>query len=224
MARHFIARQIFDISLNASSKSIGAQATIDQINQEKLLRLTEALFDKVDQKDRYIRFDKVELDLGIVTIDDFEEKFKQALNDSLISQLSIGQFPGQISVANEPNKIKIQSKSFQVLEALRYLLLSGLLPWWTDRREFDFDDMVSESIALVPEKIVQLLREIWSDEVNDRLYFQLSEKTFSGLFKVIINQTVSQPDIVHSFIDGLLVNIELSEQIQKKLQNNINKA
>lgn len=122
---HIIQRQVFDLILPKERGAYALQNFISQEYQQKVLpQLAEYLDEKIPA-DQVIKVDRLELDLGQISLEGFEERLLAALKSA---------FEGSIAEANTssaPADVRQQRSADNWAEALHYFLQTGTLPWWS---------------------------------------------------------------------------------------------
>lgn len=86
--RHLIKKQILLLRIDSGLDAFGLQQTASSFYWGEMLPVLERLFDELSSEDECIRLDRLEIDLGRVTVDELREKGMRAvLYDLLLRQL-----------------------------------------------------------------------------------------------------------------------------------------
>lgn len=210
MANHLIVRQTFDLSVSSSNKEQNVMEEISRMNKNLILPLTERILDSYGSDQVHLRVDKIEIDLGTVSPEEFVREFEHKLHEQLRRQfpnshfgpgkaphmptgapdtletLSSGKKPGQNKPANEfLNEPSPGDFASRYLETLVYFLETGLLPWWIHGDEKDviapFEKVLRES----PDEVITALQKAWNSHTERRFYTQFPENFIRLLFDEI---------------------------------------
>ncbi len=184
---HHIKKQVFEIKLKDKNKYSEIREKISSANYE-VLKALDALFNDYFTGDKVVMIDKLEIDLGNITVDEIEHNLSVKIKEKLIIQLDqkMGGLPGsgKIKLVTPEGKIvtavssemknligdSILSKEDFILKVVSYFLRTGLIPWYASGQ---IENMGNEIIALIktcPEKTTKILSEnITSVNVRERI-------------------------------------------------------
>lgn len=124
---HRIRRQILDLELPREAGAVALQRRVGRVFQEQVLPQLDALFDRIAPPDRYIRIEQLEIDMGVINEDYWEQQFIEQCVRQIVRQVTEATFdPG---TAEHPH-VESLSPEARALEALRYFLEAGALPWY----------------------------------------------------------------------------------------------
>jgi len=145
------------IELRADSPNLGREL-IERISSMRTRRIAPTLdrvFCELSEPGRVDFIDTLEVDLGSVAVDRFEEDFERKLEGALRAALR-----EQLSQA-EPS----QHPMSQALELVRLYARTGNVPWWADLGEDELIGTRLRSLAeQAPPALAALLRELSDDE------------------------------------------------------------
>lgn len=210
MANHLIVRQTFDLSVTSSDKKRNVMEEISRMNKELILPLTERVLDSFGGGEAHLRFDKIEIDLGTVSPEEFIREFEHKLHDQLQRQLPGSHFspgkaphmpnglpdaretsssetrPGQEKTAHEAlGETSLENFVFRYLETLVYFLQTGRLPWWIHGDEKDIIAPFEKALRERPDEVITTLQKAWNSHTERRFYAQFPEIFIRLLFDEI---------------------------------------
>jgi hypothetical protein len=189
--QHLVQKYIFDVEYDSESNAYYFQNQLSDFIKSKILNLTDEVFTELGSKAE-IGIQKLEINLGDLYIDSFEEeavrKFKNLLSDKL--QLLIS------GVINDPtvDKVEFYSPNQSNLKILQYFFDKGTLPWSTRKLDAVFSikalilKCIEEDRAEV-KKILEL--NIAKKEFRLRIVRQLDDEV---IWKII--SLWAEPEIV----------------------------
>lgn len=131
MGTHLIHRQILDLRYSDESRAkVAMNQWSDRFHKQWMPVLQEVL-DELDRDGKWIRLDRVEIDLGKIgeklSPEVLRQKLKDALKTQLLRQIPVSQSP--LSKAEKPKSLFPQDDR-KPLELVDYLLRNGRKPWW----------------------------------------------------------------------------------------------
>lgn len=122
---HIIQRQVFDLILPQERGAYVLQTQIAEQYQKSVLPRLADYLDELVPADCVIRVDRLELDLGSISLSEFEERLLAALKEALDAPIS------SASEVLEVDSNVLQRRSSDTwAEVLHYFLQTGTLPWW----------------------------------------------------------------------------------------------
>ena len=178
-----IQRLILDIEFNGINQSNNYLFDkLSSLSSNKIIPVLSNFFDEEQFSKLYFEFNSLQLDLGIIEYENFEEIFEQKLKEALIEK-----FKDYFNNNVQSNDIKLKNNNDNLLELIRYFLLNGRLPWWANKYgNISIEGILTELINKSPQLLKNLLYEIGYDEnVRKRLAFTFSEDIIKGFVKVL---------------------------------------
>jgi len=168
--QHIIQKQTIEIEFENLDDSFGVQDRVAQVFYENLQPRMEVLLDEMFGKDKYASIDKLEIDCGLLSMENWEDEFtKQAI-------LKLKE--GLVQV----NKKEIDVYGIEELtpaETFFFYLENGYLPW--NKRISTISEL--EQLIKVDDKILIRLKKLIVQKPNvaKRLASQFSEEFISKL-------------------------------------------
>lgn len=178
---HQIQKQIIEIDLPDGSDAFSWQEKITAICNETLNEKLGILFDNISKETLQL-IDKIEIELGIINIENFENDFIQNIENQLFIKLNaklIQERKDKKPIENIPLVDTRNIKSNYV--AFLYFLENGTLPWWTSNNfleEIDYriDTIFSKNQVEQLQQIVLFKKILENPKVIERLVLQFSEE------------------------------------------------
>ncbi len=171
---HRIRRQILDLELPREAGAVALQRQMGRVFQEQVLPQLDALFDRIAPPDRYIRIEQLEIDMGVINEDYWEQQFIEECVRQIARQVTEATFdPG---TAAHPHSVSLSPEA-RALEVLRYFLEAGALPWYARKMALKtVEELVLHSINTDPvafsRDFLPLLKQ--NATVRQRLFWQFS--------------------------------------------------
>lgn len=197
MGRHLIHRQILDLHYKDEGRAKAAWSQWSDRFQKEWMPVMEEVLDELDTNGKWIRLDKVEVDLGKIrenlSPEIFRQKLKEALKTQLLKQIPVNQIQPP---TEETSKFLLHRDERKPLELLDYLLRNGRKPWWASHskkegirsliqkllveksREFS-NWMRSESFT--PVMIFRLEQHLKKNEIQNLISIAFPEKLKESL-------------------------------------------
>lgn len=139
---HIIQRQVFETSFPSKSEALKSQNTLPEMFKQVLVPLMANIFDRLVPPDMMYIINKIDLDLGTISWDKFEENFREnltkKLEEAVITKLHEAKSTHQpqskslLSAMSKGEDDKFLSINLQEakMEAFVYFLKNGHKPWW----------------------------------------------------------------------------------------------
>jgi hypothetical protein len=182
--QHVIRTQVIDITMPERGLAHSVQETISALSRNELARETDAIFSRLCDPEVRVGIDRLELDLGALSLDrlkeDFLEKFGPALENALAAYLdrmrpasATGDAAGRVSGS--------------IMELLAHLLVHGSAPWWwAAGGNRSLESIVLDAIAESPIELARLVRRIGQAyPVRRRMVLQLTDACLEALVRVL---------------------------------------
>ena len=120
------------------------QDRVSKLLQNGLMDSMESILDNAFPPDKVIRIDKLQLDLGNITLQNFEPEFKTQFIAALTKSLAVKK--ESLSAAN--GKEGVLSKAQSLENALVFFLEKGYLPWYSSvGNKTDWEDEILNSLS-----------------------------------------------------------------------------
>lgn len=198
--KHIINRQVLELTFPERSRAQFIQNKTSEIVKYKLQPALDNLFSKLSTTSEIVRIDKLVIDLGTISENDFEkvlvERSIKEIGDK-IARLKIADLENRVvkpvngtSSDKNGNAVRI-SKSKDLLEQFIYFLQFGHFPWWqksdktsakTGVSQLDeiFEEVLKLDNSVLKSSLVSLLNLF---SVRKRLVYQFSHSQLGELLK-----------------------------------------
>lgn len=132
MAKHLIYKQKVTLHLSKKNEVHALQDKVSMLLQSGLMDGLEAVLDSAFPPDKVVRIDKLQLDLGVISVKNFESEFKTQFIKSLSMSLAVK--AGSLDGPKGGEAIFTKAQATENI--LIFFLENGHLPWYgqTNRR------------------------------------------------------------------------------------------
>lgn len=172
MGRHLIHRQILDLRYIDEGRAKAAMNQWSDRFQKEWMPVMEEVLDELDIDGKWIRLDRVEIDLGKIrenlSPEIFRQKLKEALKTQLLKQIPRNQIPRP---TEDRSEFLFPQDDRKPLELLDYLLRNGRKPWWASHS--NKEGIRSLIQKLIAEKSRELLAWLQSESFTPAMLFRL---------------------------------------------------
>lgn len=132
--RHLLGEAVFDVAFASEEEAFAQHLELGSHVRERLLAVFDEVFDEVAGDGLVYRFDAIEIDLGELPPDDYQEEMAWRLRERLRAHL-MARLPAPRA---EPTPgVRVVSQRRLALEQLEYFLSSGRLSWNSSHEEAD---------------------------------------------------------------------------------------
>jgi hypothetical protein len=208
---HIIQKQTIEIEFENIDDSFGVQNRVAQVFYEKLQPRMEVLFDEMFGKNQYVSIDKLEIDCGMLNLENWEQEFTAQATLKLKEELI------------QINRKMVDIKEIEVTnaaETLFFFLENGFLPW--NKRIVSLVEL--ERLLKVDEKLIIRLKKLILQKLNvaNRLASQFSEEFISKLITAYTqyrNQEAESLSAITEKVNAMESVLLRHDRIQKQLIN-----
>ena len=181
---HHIRKQTFEVEVVSEELALALQARLGDFNRQNFWPVLERVFDEFSVPGRRIKISRLELDLGDVPFDRFDEVATERFNSELRRALEEALRKQQ---ENPTSEIYSQTESASRFELLDYYLLHGTLPFWAPRQShFSFEQLIAELAAEDPAALVRVIKQhAFHRSAIERLVLQLTETMLRQLLHLL---------------------------------------
>ncbi|MDP9075939.1 MAG: contractile injection system tape measure protein [Bacteroidota bacterium] len=139
MARHLIYKQKVTLHLSKKDEAYALQDRVSRLLQNGLMDNLELILDAAFPHDKVVRIDKLQLDLGNISFQNFESEFKTQFISALTKSLAAK----KESLSGAKGEEAIFSKAQSVENALIFFLEKGYLPWYSQAgKKIDWEEEI----------------------------------------------------------------------------------
>ncbi len=217
MANHLIHSQVLDLRYTDERR---AKAAMDQWSdrfQAIWQPIISEVLDELDTEGKWIRIERVEVDLGKISENLAPELFRQKLKEALKTQL-LRQIPVSESKGENPDLLLPRDER-KPLELLIYLLRNGRKPWWASHSKREnirnlFRKLVAEKSG---EFALWLQSESFTQTMLLRLENHLEPKEIQEILSIGFAEKPNQGRIlIQSLGQALAPEISSKSELEKR--------
>lgn len=204
MGKHLIYRQVLDVTFPTKKEATEGQNRLSQIYQQKLPDLLGEVFDELIPDEQYLSLERIELDMGWLDPDNFEDdlknKLRSQLEDELLKNLQTAHLlqnrdrnqtssPGSTSKKAASGEPKVYSQDTRALELFIYFVETGQLPWWADREGIKSPDLLVSTLFQNQSKheLDALLKLFRTETYMRRIIHQFSDEVLGSFIALKLN-------------------------------------
>ncbi len=171
--RHIIKRQIIELTVQDQAAAPALQDQASRVYRQRIVPLIDRYCAELSQPDRLYRIESLELDLGVLDADDFEEQFVAKTNSALRQALA----------AQIGNQEQHSPKNQSALELFAFFVRTGSLPWWADNSQPRLlDENLQKLLGETPQELRGLLQTFARNaQLRQRIVCQYDDKQLSQL-------------------------------------------
>jgi hypothetical protein len=162
---HIIKKQVLDLTIDSEVGSFIFQSRASEVFKTKIVPLIEDHCSRISGDSGTIRIDRLEIDLGVISRNNFESDFKSKFDKLFPGQLAkaLRISPGENSLpgfgdeatSGKPDVITDEVRDFEILE---FFIREGRLPWWVRVNEsHNIPALLTRSITSQPVKAKNLI-------------------------------------------------------------------
>lgn len=206
--QHIIQKQTIEIEFENLDDSFGVQDRVAQVFYEKLQPRMEILLDEMFGNDQYFSIDKLEIDCGLLNVDNWEQEFTaqamQKMKEGLVQVNS-----------NTVKSEEIEEKT--AAETFFFFLENGFLPW--NKRINSISEL--EQLIKVDSKIIVRVKKMILQKANvaKRLANQFSVEFIAKLIIAFTDHRTQETEMlfaIHEKIKAFQSYSSGSDQLQKQ--------
>jgi hypothetical protein len=205
---HLIDKVILEIGLNKSRHAFDLQNNCSQLMHHEILAIIEQVCDQFSQPDEHIIIDKIEVNLGKLSAQNFtwemQQKFKSEF--SLKAQKVIEVLPAESASATvdviETIQTDIDATPGQDIDSnlyhwkiIKYYLHHGSLPWYVKPEQYQgFEKILLKIIEKSHAVKTELKTLLQQPEQLSRLLSQCRESTLNTLYSSLFENNINWVD------------------------------
>lgn len=188
---HKIVRQTLDIQVFEDKDVYNLQTKVRDVYYEQLLPILNAQFDQIAPEGTTIKIDRLEIDLGEISVHSLDYSLKQELENIVAEyvypikeEIKAGHKKGSTVVGSNQEKIEwtLEKGKMSVLEALKVFLKTGVLPWGASKTIQEENNGLAGISALIqfclekyPDQLTRFLKENYrARTIQQRVFHHFS--------------------------------------------------
>lgn len=124
---HRIRRQILELELPREAGAYALQQRVSRVFQEQVLPQLELIFDRIAPSDRYIRIERLEVNIGNLPESHWEHHFLEACVQQIIKSVETHSFELTDAGVSAASILKPEERAMDIFLCF---LENGILPWY----------------------------------------------------------------------------------------------
>jgi predicted metal-dependent hydrolase len=191
--KHTIGLLQYELVANSKKKATDIQNEISKFSKNELPNFLGPAFNKFDKKGISLVIDRLEIDMGNISHDDFKLKFREIIRNELSQKLK--------EIFSQPikdyNKSQVAVKEETDYHIIESFLISGNLPWYADGSKIDLRRMTKNLLRRKDRLFADLIRQhIWDKNFQSRLENIISETSYKDLFSMFTTENIWKTDSI----------------------------
>ena len=217
--RHRIRRQILEIQVPDASSAWPLQTLLSTLQVQQIEPLLDACLSQLCPSDTLLRIDRLEIDLGVLSLPQLAEQLPAKLAAALPQALQAQQrrdmsqsadpFDGQGDGHGHGHGHGEPPESASRMELLAYFAQTGALPWWADaRKPQPLRAALDGLLSAPPSSLPRQLRDLLADRTRRlRLIQHLPDDSLLHLCAALAAPTTPYPKnrestaVLHALLD-----------------------
>ncbi len=173
--KHIINKQILEIHLPSTVDPFTVQQELSALCRHQLRTVMDRIFcnTTLNAGDQPLQIDRLTLDLGKVSIEDFATVFEEELQEKLQEALTIHQQSDAVAQKNTAN----QPEEKTPIRVVAHYLKTGILPWWAkDTTKAYVLEQLEELLQKPNTTFITLLKQLrWNTQQLERFIHTSTE-------------------------------------------------
>ncbi|WP_299897942.1 contractile injection system tape measure protein [uncultured Aquimarina sp.] len=205
--KHIVNKQILEIHVPKHSDTSKIQHELSLLCRNQLTTVLDRVLSKANVSESSLQIDRLTLDLGNVSLQNFETAFTEKLQEELIA------YQRANVVLEKQNSDNTHEET--PLRAIIYYLKTGVLPWWSKQgNKNDFQEQLALLLEQPSSTFIRLLKELpWNLTYLQRFVYASTEDQLLASFKLLTN--LSSPQILR-IQNIILDNIQKKYTLERK--------
>lgn len=180
--QHIIAHCNWDTSFDSKEQGVQLQDMISHWSHYHLSRELTPLFNGICPEGQTLKINTLEVDLGIIEYQDFQEelplKLKSALHQKLQDIIRYPHMHGQ--------GLEVIHEDISFIESLKYFLLQGIKPWSYATASMGIHELFNDQITHNRTTLMNMIASIGIHQyVRKRIAWQLKEPVIKKIIESI---------------------------------------
>lgn len=199
MAQNSIRKQTLDILTRSETTALALHSRVGDFNRRRLLPAIERILEDFALPGRRVSIERLEIDLGSIPLDRFEEVALERLEHELRRVLARHLREG---TGGDRAGVTIEPEDLTPLRLLDQYLVQGTLPFWSPRNSvFSVQEFLLELIEREPAGLIETIKNRGHQPyVIERLVTQLDETVLLRLLGIVAPE---QSVLIRVYIEDL---------------------
>jgi hypothetical protein len=185
------------------------------LSNNRISSVLSNFFDDLRFSELHFEFQTLDLDLGVIPYEQFEDKFIEKLIEAITLKF-------KDVLENSKNDYVLKDTVQNYYEIIKYYLLNGRLPWWSTKfHNNNIKSIFDEFIIKHPQQFRTLLYEIGGNEnVRKRLAYSLPMELVKNIIKILQPSEFEYFFTYHDYI----IDINKKEKFINESESDLSKA
>jgi len=191
-SQHIVEEMVFDVSFSTEDAAFAEQAVLSGYVSDVLVREVDGVFNGYSDDSSILRIERLEVDLGVVALNDYQSELTERLKSRLREQLD--EYKARSTVKDSSGVVALQAVASD-LETLQFYIRYGYLPWYCQAgSEKVMQSRFMRIVELQCDELITLLESAGSlntaldrmvDMLSDDVMLKIGRKLLRGNFIVI---------------------------------------
>ena len=204
--KHIINQLSVELSVTSEEEAFGLRKELNEVLQNEITAVIDELCSNYSNAEDTLRIERLEIDLGKISKDNFKKNWIENFKQSFENQL----YKANISTTNSSVKINNEQSNFDILTTF---LKTGQLDWWVVSEDIDLNEIFEEIIQNQAHFLKEfLIKNAQNLQIAQRISFQFLGKNIS-LFLKNIQINIYEYDVVFQAISKKINDENLQELV-----------
>jgi hypothetical protein len=217
-SKHIIKRQVIEVDVPSVEAAWKIQNRFSELYKYELMHILDEVFSNFSGPDEVLRIDKLEIDLGKISMNASDDEVVTKLRTVLQEKISeIKQKTIQEEVLISPEETVKNARNIRYTNAdfLVHFLKTGTAPWWYNKQSSGtVNAIVGEMISSRPQWVkVQLKPLLAVKEIRSRLVSHLDDKRMIEFLNVLSPEVIRYAERVKILIADQIPEIRSGSEL-----------
>ncbi|WP_299183419.1 contractile injection system tape measure protein [uncultured Aquimarina sp.] len=184
--KHIVNKQILEIHVPKHSDTSKIQHELSSLCRNQLTTVLDRVLSQANVSESSLQIDRLTLDLGNVSLQNFETAFIEKLQEELTA------YQRADVVLEKPKSDNTHEET--PLRAIIYYLKTGVLPWWSKQgNKNDFQEQLALLLEQPSSTFIGLLKELpWNPTYLNRFVYASAEDQLLASFRLVTDLSSAQ--------------------------------
>lgn len=185
--RHIIKRQTFEVQVANGEDVHWLQTELNRVYHQRIVALIDRCCSELSGADRLIRIDSLEIDIGYIDPQNFEQELVSRL-EAMLPQALAAQISRQRHRDGRSAQNGQHTRIGSHLELIAFFARTGGLPWWADSSTPDvLENSLRDLMHTAPDDLRRLMRQLAPDQQPiTRLVRHYGDNDLTALLAVLL--------------------------------------
>lgn len=198
--KHIIKRQVIEVQIASQLDNIEVQERVAKIYNQKVISLLDNFLTERSLQGYNGKIDHLELDLGLINIENLESSFVDKVESELKNKLSKLRSVIDIVDVKEENSTTKNTD----LDLVVYYLRTGSFPWWAQEASYTildkaFDNVLEKNASATVNLILTLCKD---KSILRRLVYTFNDQILEKFLDIILPSKSESSRNLHSALES----------------------